>query len=123
MYITTRNESKTFYSATIYIEENYIGYGGGGLAIEITGSEGAVQEAIKNGEAFLYEGEYWMYGFGGGHATIESITEKGKTVTIKTDEGSVTFTRTGEKTLKVTACDEGMVSEKGINVGTEFKLK
>ena len=123
MYITSRDENKMFYSATVYVEENYIGYGGGGLAIDIMGSEEAVQEALNNGEAFLFEGEYWAYGFGGGHATIESITEKGNNVTIKTDEGSVTFTRTGEKTLKVTSCDADLVSSGGIKVGTVFNFK
>ena len=123
IYIVENEGTKMYYEATIYIEENYIGYGGGGLAIDIMGSEQDVQEAIDNGEAFLFEGEYWVGGFGGGHATIESITENGKTVTIKTDEGSVTFTRTGEKTLKVTACDADLVSSEGIKVGTVFNFK
>lgn len=123
MYIVPSGETRRFYSVTVYIEDNYIGYGGGGPAIEIMGSEEAVQEAVNNGEAFLFEGEYWVYGFGGGHATIESITEKDKTVTIKTDEGSVTFTRTGEKTLKVTSCDADLVGDGGIKVGTVFNFK
>lgn len=123
MYIVPSEETRRFYSVTVYIEDNYIGYGGGGPAIEIMGSEEAVQEAVNNGEAFLFEGEYWAYGFGGGHATIESITEKGNNVTIKTDEGSVTFTRTGEKALKVTACDADLVSSGGIKVGTVFNFK
>ena len=123
IYWVNSGDTKMFYKATVFLDENYIGYGGGGLAIDIMGSEQGVQEAINNGEAFLFDGEYWLAGFGGGHATIESVNENGQTVIIKTDEGSVTFTRTGETTLTVTACDSELVSAQGIKVGTVFNLK
>ena len=112
--------AKTYYEVTIDIDEKVVGYGGGGLAIDIMGSEEEVQKAIKNGEAFEFDGEWWVGGFGGGRAEILNISEEGKTVTIKTDEGEVTFTRTGEKTLKVTYSSKDFICGQGIKAGTIF---
>lgn len=111
---------KNYYEVTFKIDEKMVSYGGGGTALDIMGSEEAVQEAIKNGEAFEFDGEWWAGGFGGGGITILSISEKGNTVTITTDEGNVTFTRTGEKTLKVTSSSEGFICSQGIKAGTIF---
>lgn len=113
---------KNYYEVTFEIGEKMVSYGGGGTALDIMGSEEIVQEAIKNGEAFEFDGEWWALGFGGGGISILSISEKGKTVTITTDEGNVTFTRTGEKTLKVTSSSKDFICSQGIKVGTIFNF-
>lgn len=122
-WVYVSGEEKRFYEMSVNIAGNVIGYGGGGTALDITGSEEGKQEAINNGEAFQFDGEWWMAGFGGGMAFIQSITENGNAVTMVTDEGTATFTRTGENTLQCTSSTPGLICEQGIKVGTVFTCK
>ncbi len=119
-WIENDDGMKNYYEATFKIDEKMVSYGGGGTALDIMGSEEAVQEAIKNGEAFEFDGEWWAGGFGGGGIQILNISENGNTVTITTDEGTVTFKRTGEKNLKVTSSSKEFICSQGIKVGTIF---
>lgn len=122
-WVYVSGEEKRFYEMSVNIAGNVIGYGGGGTAFDIMGGEEGKQEAIKNGEAFQFDGEWWIGAFGGGMAFIQSITENGNTVTMVTDEGTATFTRTGENTLQCTSSTPGLICEQGIKVGTVFTCK
>ena len=115
--------AKIYYKVSIDIANNLVTYGGGGTALDIMGSEEAVQEAIKNGEAFQFDGEWWVGGFGGSRINILSVSETGNTVTITTDEGTVTLTRESETTMKVSSCSADLVCSSGIKSGTTFTLE
>ncbi len=115
--------AKRYYEVSIDIANKLISYGGGGTALDIMGSEDAVQEAIANGEAFQFDGEWWTGAFGGSRVNINSVSESGNTVTITTEEGTVTLTRDGENTMKVSSCNSGLVCSSGIKSGTTFTLK
>lgn len=117
------NGAKTYYKVSIDIANNLLTYGGGGTALDIMGSEEAVQEAIKNGEAFQFDGEWWVGGFGGSRINILSVSENGNTITITTDEGTITLSRESENSMKVSSCSADLVCSSGIKSGTTFTLE
>ncbi len=122
MFWVESDGMKTYYELTVNFANKVILYGGGGTARDIMGEE-FYQESIDNGEAFFFDGEWWVGGFGGAEVIITNITESGNTVTMVTEEGTATFTRTGENTLEVASCTPGLICGQGIKAKTVLTYK
>ena len=122
MFWVESDGMKTYYELTVNFANKVILYGGGGTARDIMGEE-FYQESIDNGEAFFFDGEWWVGGFGGAEVIITNITESGNTVTMVTEEGTATFTRTGENTLEVSSCTPGLICGQGIKAKTVLTYK
>ena len=75
-------------------------------------------------ESILYGGKYYYFGRGDGDS-LQSVTENGKTITVKDSSGAVlTLERTGETTMKVTNSPAAFgVLEGKIPVGTVLTFK